>query len=51
MKLRIMFVAVALAFATGVGAIALRATPAAADFGNACIYKPEPIECACTTCS
>jgi hypothetical protein len=33
------------------GAIALSTIPAAANFGNACIYKPEPIECPCTTCS
>jgi hypothetical protein len=51
MKLKIMFVAFALAFAAGIGAFALRTIPAAANFGNACVYKPEPIECPCTTCS
>ena len=44
MKLNIMFVALALAFAAGIGAVMLRATPEAADYG-ACVYKPEPIEC------
>ena len=50
MKLKIIFVALALAFATGIGPVMLRTTPVAADSG-ACVYKPGPIECPCTTCS
>jgi hypothetical protein len=48
-----MFVALALASAAGIGigAVALSSTPAAANFGNACVYKPKQIECSCTTCS
>jgi hypothetical protein len=45
MKLKIMFVAFALALAAGIGAVAV------ANYGDACVYKPEPIECPCTTCS
>ena len=51
MKLKIMFVALALAFAGGIGDVALRTAPAAANSLSACVYKPEPIECPCTTCS
>jgi hypothetical protein len=51
MKLKITFVALALTFAAAaIGAVTLRTTPAAAYF-DACVYKPEPIECPCTTCS
>jgi hypothetical protein len=45
MKHKIMFVAFALTLAAGIG------TLAAANYGDACVYKPEPIECSCTTCS
>src|SRR5215471_19172810 len=52
MKLvEIMFIALALALAAGIGAVTLRPTPAAANYGNACVYKPEPVECPCATCS
>jgi len=52
MKLvEIMFIALALALAAGIGAVTLRPAPAAANYGNACVYKPEPIECPCATCS
>jgi hypothetical protein len=51
MKLKIMFVALALVFAAGIGAVTLKATPAAANSGDACVYKPEPIVCPCATCS
>ena len=49
MRVKITFVALALA-AVAIGAVTLRATPAAAYF-DACVYKPEPVECPCTTCS
>jgi len=45
MNLKIMFVAFAFALAAGIGAVAV------ANYGDACVYKPEPIECPCTTCS
>jgi hypothetical protein len=45
MKLMIMFVAFAWALAAGIGAVA------AANYGDACVYKPEPIECPCASCS
>jgi hypothetical protein len=51
MKVEILFVALAVAFAAGIGAVTLRATPAAANYGDACVYKPEPIACPCTSCS
>ena len=50
MKRKIVFVAFALAFAVGIGGVTLRTIPAAANSGNACVYKPEPID-PCTTCS
>ena len=49
MKLKIMFVALGLAFTAD--AVTFRITPAVADAGNACVYKPGPVECPCTTCS
>jgi len=39
MNLKIMFVAFAFALAAGIGAVAV------ANYGDACGYKPEPIEC------
>lgn len=51
MKLKIVLIALALAFAAGVGMVTLRTTPTAANSFTACVYKPEPIECPCTTCS
>jgi len=51
MNVKIMFVALGLAFAAGIGAVTLNATPATANFGDACVWKPEPIECPCATCS
>jgi len=50
MKLKITFVALALAAAAAIGAVTLRTTPAAAYF-DAYVYKPEPVECPCATCS
>jgi hypothetical protein len=51
MKLKIVLIALALTFAAAIGVITLRTTPAAANSFNACVYKPEPIECPCATCS
>ena len=52
MKLMITFVALALIFsAAAICIVTLRTTPAAANSFDACVYKPEPIECPCTSCS
>jgi hypothetical protein len=51
MNVKITFVALGLAIAAGIGAVTLRATPAGANSFDACVWKPEPIECPCATCS